>query len=366
MSPRSRGEGIRGDHPRPGRRRTGADRPRSGEGPGDFGSDPGVDHARVGFGEARTGRPGPRRTVTTLLFLLALAMLRLYPGEWRGRYSPEVRELLRQHQARPRTLVDLMLGAADAWLHPGLLADPRLTPVRRARTGQFLICGATVLYAVALVSLYRVRDPTPPWAWAVKTHPAIGVAFDAIEVTGGLAVLAGLAGGALLVVAMIRQAIAGRQPLRRTLGLASLVATAWIAITLACYAVISGRPGSGIRPLRTMDLLLEMGWLLASLVASLAGARLLWRGLGQADFTPRLMRLTRVTAAGLVLAMTAGLVATACEAGLVLSGAPALMGPGWLATIGLAMTGAVLMASIAWRGSGGLPVSGSTAGSDHR
>lgn len=48
---------------------------------------------------------------------VALAMLSLYPKAWRERYGEEVADLVASRPAGVRTVLDLVSGAADAWLH---------------------------------------------------------------------------------------------------------------------------------------------------------------------------------------------------------------------------------------------------------
>jgi hypothetical protein len=45
-------------------------------------------------------------------------LLRLYPPSWRRRYGPELEELLAAEPASFRTAIDVVAGAADAWLNP--------------------------------------------------------------------------------------------------------------------------------------------------------------------------------------------------------------------------------------------------------
>jgi hypothetical protein len=47
-------------------------------------------------------------------------LLRLYPPSWRRRYGPELEELLAAGPASFRTAIDVVAGAADAWLNPQL------------------------------------------------------------------------------------------------------------------------------------------------------------------------------------------------------------------------------------------------------
>ncbi|MEV6030226.1 hypothetical protein AB0L65_03700 [Nonomuraea sp. NPDC052116] len=48
---------------------------------------------------------------------VASAVLSLYPKAWRERYGEEVADLIASRPARVRTVLDLVSGAADAWLH---------------------------------------------------------------------------------------------------------------------------------------------------------------------------------------------------------------------------------------------------------
>ncbi|GAA3214218.1 hypothetical protein [Nonomuraea helvata] len=48
---------------------------------------------------------------------VAEAMLSLYPKVWRERYGEEVADLVRSRPVRVRTVLDLVRGAADAWVH---------------------------------------------------------------------------------------------------------------------------------------------------------------------------------------------------------------------------------------------------------
>jgi hypothetical protein len=45
-------------------------------------------------------------------------LIRLYPPAWRRRYGAELEELLAAQPASFRTAIDVVAGAADAWLNP--------------------------------------------------------------------------------------------------------------------------------------------------------------------------------------------------------------------------------------------------------
>jgi hypothetical protein len=57
-------------------------------------------------------------------------LLALYPPRWRRRYGDELRELLATQRFSPRTVVDLIAGAIDAWV------APQSIPMQPAAAGQ--------------------------------------------------------------------------------------------------------------------------------------------------------------------------------------------------------------------------------------
>ncbi|MFC4005738.1 hypothetical protein ACFOY2_00790 [Nonomuraea purpurea] len=75
-------------------------------------------------------------------FLADLA-LSLYPKAWRQRYAEEVDDLLASRPVRMRTVVDLVRGAADAWLH--LRRVPGSGPVRIPLAAVLTVAGAALL-----------------------------------------------------------------------------------------------------------------------------------------------------------------------------------------------------------------------------
>jgi hypothetical protein len=276
----------------------------------------------------------------------ARALLVLYPRRWRDRYGAEMRELLEQHRVSARTMLDLLFGAVDARLHPALLTPGELTVTRKIRTGQFIVSCAAALYALALLALQQIRDPFPAWLRATTLHPQLRAGLTGVQVTGALAVLAGAAGLLVLTAAMARRA-ARAGTLGRLAAKAAVPAIAWLAVTAITVAVTSARPGTGVRPLRTVDLVLELTWLASTAIAVLLGAALAWRALAGTDLTDTVIRALRITAAVAATAMGAGVIATGIEVSLLRAYAPALIGTGWLAAIGTGMLAATVMTGLA-------------------
>ncbi len=82
--------------------------------------------------------------------------LGLYPAGWRRRYRSEVEAVLESHRVTARTVVDLLLGMADAWLDPAFRAGRRSTMKRLdvlAGLSLFFVVGVLVVLIDALAIL---------------------------------------------------------------------------------------------------------------------------------------------------------------------------------------------------------------------
>ncbi|NUW30332.1 hypothetical protein HTZ77_02665 [Nonomuraea sp. SMC257] len=93
---------------------------------------------------------------------MAKAMISLYPKAWRQRYGEEVADVIDARPARVRTVVDLVVGAADAWLHhrrvpgAGPLRVPLATILACAGAGLLLLWNPGMRDAADLASLHGV------------------------------------------------------------------------------------------------------------------------------------------------------------------------------------------------------------------
>ncbi|HEX5324764.1 MAG TPA: hypothetical protein VFW40_13330 [Capsulimonadaceae bacterium] len=64
-------------------------------------------------------------------------LLRIYPPVWRERYGDELAGLLSEAPVSAAVVVDLLLGAIDAWLHPSLFRHAASR--RKGLVGRFLL-----------------------------------------------------------------------------------------------------------------------------------------------------------------------------------------------------------------------------------
>ncbi len=187
-------------------------------------------------------------------------LLLLYPRAWRVRYGHEMTALLAQHRVTIGTLADLALGAVDAHLQPSLAPEGVLSATQRLRSSEVAVFVATVVFGVAWVAMLHSPDPPSLWHAAAAAHPALLPSFTVLEVAGLVACVAGAAALALLL----------RPHLSVPLRNAALSAGMWVGLTGVVFAVSNSRPGTGIRPLRTMDFVLEVVWLLATAVVAVS------------------------------------------------------------------------------------------------
>ena len=84
----------------------------------------------------------------------AADLVRLYPRAWRERYGEEFRELVASHEAGPRLIFDVLIGALDARLAPqpqvaesakGAVAGGRAMEILKAGCGSAAISRAEAL-----------------------------------------------------------------------------------------------------------------------------------------------------------------------------------------------------------------------------
>ena len=83
-------------------------------------------------------------------------LIACHPRRWRERYGDELLDVLEQHQAGPRTALDLAFSALDAHLDPAWRARPGLTGLRRGARAAAPFAAATaalVLFLGAFVAL---------------------------------------------------------------------------------------------------------------------------------------------------------------------------------------------------------------------
>jgi hypothetical protein len=123
-------------------------------------------------------------------------LLQLYPPRWRRRYGAELRAVIAAQPFSLGASFDLIAGAADAWLHPQLIAPaapdtkgdvtmiarliqlkcagygPHVTSSDKAKSAAMNVGGTLVLASLWLWSSWRYRDSAyilalSPMTWLI-------------------------------------------------------------------------------------------------------------------------------------------------------------------------------------------------------
>lgn len=253
-------------------------------------------------------------------------LLRLYPQEWRIRYGEELAALLETCPFTPFVLLDVLLGALDAHLHPDILPERVLCMTKRIRSAEIAVFSGFMVFGVAFLVLVRLRDPLATWNPAVTAHPELGWLYWIAQGAGYAGLLALLAGGVPLLLVALKRAYQTRQhEVLRPLAVAAGTTAAYVVFTAVTFAVVSSRPGMGLRPLRPLDVWLSLAWLLFSVVGLVVGTACVSLAVARGEVGASLIRLALIPAAIMTFCIAVSLGATGTLAALIASEAPGLM-----------------------------------------
>jgi hypothetical protein len=220
---------------------------------------------------------------------LSLWLLRLYPRRWRGRYEVEVQALLEEHEIRPRTLVDLLIGALDARLDPAYAQERSVLTMRTPRFTTVSLFGAFALFGIALLPLLALLLD-PDYSQNVPTHYGDLVsAYPLVGLAGSAILIGSLMAGVALLATFFVLAL-GRISTRRSRS----------AVALLVVAVVAALVVSALELLPGGDYLWPLLLALLGIVVSLVG---IGAALAQSQLGMTQWRALLVTAATTTLAM---------------------------------------------------------------
>lgn len=253
-------------------------------------------------------------------------LLRLYPEHWRVRYGEEFAALLETCPPTPFVLLDVLLGALDAHLHPDIAPEGVLCMTKQIRSAEIVIFCGFIVFGVAFLVLLRLPDPLATWDPATAAHPELAWLYRIAQGAGFIGLLALLAGGAPLVLMALKQAYqTRRREVLRPLAVAAAITAAYVAYTLVTFVVAASRPGTGIRPLRPIDAVMSLIWLLFSVVGLIVGTVCVSLAVSRGEVSASLIRLVLIPAAVTTLCIAVSLGATATLAALIANEVPGLM-----------------------------------------
>lgn len=267
------------------------------------------------------GKRGPSRFARAL----ARGALRLYPLAWRQRYEAEVFDVLTLHTVSYWTVLDVLLGAADAHLRRDLLPGRLTSMAHRIRTSEIMIFVAFVLFSVGWLSLRFVRDPLPIWEHATQTHPTLLVALTVMDVAGVVNTLAILAGGLPLLASALWAAIRTRHS---TAVLLVVVVPLVALAALAGYALLAQpywtqrQSAAPSAPLTPLAVILQLGLLLMLVLIVVASTWAVAAAIGRSEVSLGALRFALLPGGIATAAMVVGLVAGLVLLALIVSVAP--------------------------------------------
>lgn len=143
-------------------------------------------------------------------------LLRLYPGTWRARYEEEFLVVLAAHPFSVAESIDIIRGAFDAYLHPylGTTTLPQPERIQRMlstlRSSLLAIFCAYVSVVLAGLGFQKLTEAPDLQAMA-QTYSLVGISFHLLVFGAVSALVAVLAGGLPLALAIIRSALVRRQ-----------------------------------------------------------------------------------------------------------------------------------------------------------
>jgi hypothetical protein len=239
-------------------------------------------------------------------------MLALYPAAWRARYAREVGSLLSEHPASLWTVLDLVLSAIDAHLHPDYLPEGVLSMTSRLRSSAIAVWCAFAVFALGYLILGRETDPRPPFNAVAQTHADVALAWQIQSASATLAVLALLVGGLpILAAALVGAWRGGRR------GILALVA--WPLAGIVCCALLLAwaeavapliPPGAHVRPDTGLFAAIGVTLVLVAAITFIGGTISVAIAVSRSALGERVLRFAVWPAAVALLAMVVTVVAT--------------------------------------------------------
>lgn len=253
-------------------------------------------------------------------------LLLLYPRDWRARYGDEFAALLEELPLTPLALLDVLLGALDARLTPGLAPGSVVSMTNKLRTSAVTIFYAFALFVFAYLGFQRLTDPRPPFDAVANAHPPVRVAFAVFEDAAALAAVAVIAGGLPIVYAVVRSAlVARRRDVLTLLGLPAL-GVALSAGTLPLVALVFRGVTPQTKVLTPAQIVVELGWLALVGCTFLGGTVAVALAVTRTEIGARALRFATWPATAAVAAMAVSFAGLLAWGALLWSADPQIYG----------------------------------------
>jgi hypothetical protein len=230
-------------------------------------------------------------------------LIRLFPGEWRGRYGEEFTALLAQTGISVGVAFDVLVAALDAHLNSN--STPRRWPlmIQQLRRSELTVFVCWVVLAMAGASFAKMSED-PPLSSLRLAQLGVGLAYDTIIVGGVIGLAAIMLGGAPIAIAIALDGLRRGRWLQLGLLASPIVAVAaWAGVTI----LLVGPLGPPVDAFARVFFFVV--WVTTFIVAVLSSAIALGVAALNAEINGELYR--RATAPAFVTALAMFLVAAA-------------------------------------------------------
>jgi hypothetical protein len=240
---------------------------------------------------------------------LARELVGLYPRGWRERYEEEFLALLEQKTVSLWDLVDVALGALDAWLRPQMTSEGVTIVIARMRASVLAVLWAWVGVVVAGVGFQKMTE-YEDFVEAARRNVVVGAAFDAVVAGAVVALAAVLVGGLPIALVGMRRALAeGRKDVVLLFCVPPLSLVGFVGYTLLLVKVIY--PALGPVPVHAaLNVALFLSLAGAFLLEAAASAAAISAAVGRSDVRERPFRFALYAAVIAALAMGVVLLGT--------------------------------------------------------
>ena len=286
-------------------------------------------------------------------------LVALYPEAWRKRYEEEFLALLEQCPLSFTSLIDVLVSALDAHLHPTQIFGRMFTMLQRLRSTAMTVFCAYIVFVLAGLGFWNMSEDDVD---RLNVHPAIAISYYALQAGAIIALLAVLAGGLPIALAVAWRAFVTRRwrPLLLLavppVALAVFIGYTIFILQLSLALANAGHP-------HPFDRLIGLSWVGLFHLAAAVSTTAVVVAVRQSEISLSLFRFARIPAVLTTLSMAGMLVATIAWGVALKTNAPqvfngaygiyligANIAVSWLLIV-VVMAGATAVAAVStWRG----------------
>lgn len=219
----------------------------------------------------------------------ARPLLRLYPDYWRSRYGDEFSALLDAYPMRLTTILDVLLGALDAHIHPQDMTGRILQMINRSRRTAIMVFCAYIAFVLAGLDFYKSTEDDI--RFLMRGHTDITAAYRLVQGGAGLALAAVLAGGIPVALAALRWAWTQRRwDIPLLFAVPPVALAVWVAWTIIIGLVFMPT-NANATPGHQMAGALFFSWAGVFVLAAIASTAAVSIAVSRSTLPPRLFRL---------------------------------------------------------------------------